>query len=474
MKNPIRLLEEALTSLMDGVKGNSKPEIGNHFAIELEKAVKDCITFLASEKNIASGKIAASIDINQLFLADLVHISDVLHSKSSAKSVFILAYYYDALINNKYAETEHLEAWLSLTKEKTFSEKLEKTLSAYRKPDFVLTHQFTGDSAKLDQLLTHYSTFIRLAFGLNFKSDEEKKDFFKLNKAKTNHPTISPNDSLEKVMEELNELIGLDNVKKDINDLINLLKIQKIRTEKGLQNVEVSLHNVFLGPPGTGKTTVARLLGRIYKHLGYLTVGQCIETDREGLVAGYVGQTATKVNEVVQQSKGGVLFVDEAYALNQGVMGNDYGSEAVNTLLKRMEDLRTDMAVVVAGYTEPMKEFIESNPGLRSRFNRYIIFDHFSAKQMMEIFLLFCKKADFKPTSDAQEKLEAIWDGLYEKRDEGFGNARVVRNIFEQCIENQANRLSKFKRVSKERLMLLEEEDIPEPKQMIDEVFLTK
>lgn len=262
----------------------------------------------------------------------------------------------------------------------------------------------------------------------------------------------------------------MENVKKDVYELINLLEIQKKRDEQGLKNIEVTLHTVFLGPPGTGKTSVARLLSRIFKHLGFLSKGQMYETDREGMVAGYVGQTAVKVDKAVEESLGGVLFIDEAYALTQNATGNDYGSEAVNTLLKRMEDHRGDFAVVVAGYTEPMKEFVESNPGLRSRFNRFFHFDHFSPEQLFLIFENFCKSSDFIIDADAKEKLTDTFELLYTKKDENFGNARVVRNLFEKCVQNQANRIINLPLLNQEILKTFTELDVPEPKETLNQV----
>jgi SpoVK/Ycf46/Vps4 family AAA+-type ATPase len=188
------------------------------------------------------------------------------------------------------------------------------------------------------------------------------------------------------------------------------------------------------------------------------------------MIAGFVGQTATKVDKVIQESLGGVLFIDEAYALTQNVMGNDYGSEAVNTLLKRMEDHREDLSVVVAGYTEPMKMFVESNPGLRSRFNRFFYFDHFTPEQLYQIFESFCKNADFIINEDAKEKLADTFELLVDKKDESFGNARVVRNLFEKCVQNQANRIIKLATISKKTLKTFTEEDIPEPKETQEQV----
>ena len=307
-----------------------------------------------------------------------------------------------------------------------------------------------------------------------------------------------PPEKIEDLRAELDSYIGLGAIKTEVKNLINMVTVWKMRREHALPAPDLSLHMVFAGNPGTGKTMIARFMARIYHSLGILSKGHLVEVDRSGLVAGYVGQTAIKTASVIERAKGGVLFIDEAYALSSGKSENDFGGEAIETLLKAMEDNRDDLIVIVAGYTDLMEEFIDSNPGLQSRFNRYLYFDDYTVDEMLDIFELQCKKNFYvldpgKPAENAEptaaDKAENAApapapeqdkdtpaaqpepnpDGARAElkrcledasRDDDFGNARGVRNIFEKILISQANRLAEKKDVTRDDLMTIRAEDI--------------
>ena len=262
----------------------------------------------------------------------------------------------------------------------------------------------------------------------------------------------------EDPMDQLNSLIGLTTIKRDVAELIDFVKIQKMRQDQGLKSVPVSLHLVFTGNPGTGKTTVARIIGKLYKKIGVLSKGQLVEVDRSGLVAGYVGQTAIKTQEQIKKAMGGVLFIDEAYALAQ--KDDAFGQEAIDTILKAMEDNRKDLVVIVAGYTKPMEKFINSNPGLKSRFNKYIEFPDYTIDELMGIFHMNCKKYDYVLDEDVEKHIREMLVAKKLSSQENFANAREVRNMFEDIVTNQARRVARMEQPTGDDMMKITLDDL--------------
>lgn len=273
------------------------------------------------------------------------------------------------------------------------------------------------------------------------QAEEQKKE----------EPEVDP-------MDQLNALIGLKTIKHDVRELTDFAKVQKMRKDAGLKSVPVSLHLVFSGNPGTGKTTVARILGKLYAKIGVLSKGQLVEVDRSGLVAGYVGQTAIKTQEKIKEAMGGVLFIDEAYSLSK--KDDTFGEEAIDTILKAMEDNRDDLAVIVAGYTEPMEKFINSNPGLKSRFNKYIEFPDYTVEELEAIFAQNCERYDYVIDDDVKQHIHHMITVRKFEKLENFANAREVRNMFEEIITNQARRVAELEAPTEDDMKRITIEDL--------------
>lgn len=280
----------------------------------------------------------------------------------------------------------------------------------------------------------------------------------------------SSNVSLEELLNQLDELVGLENVKQQVHDLIQYNEIQQLRVKYGLKKSNKTLHMAFIGNPGTAKTTVARIVGRMYKSIGLLSKGHFIEASRTDLIAEYQGQTAIKVKRLINRAKGGVLFIDEAYSITENDHGDSYGRESLTELTKALEDYRNDLVVIVAGYTDLMDQFFQSNPGLKSRFNTFITFNDYSLDELVQIFNYICKQNDYIAEDQAIEKVSNLLQIKLNEKNNHFSNGRFIRNLFEDITMNQSKRMSKLiEHIDRKTLMLITKEDVPEHSLLMSE-----
>ena len=286
------------------------------------------------------------------------------------------------------------------------------------------------------------SLTLHLSLDLSDLTDLSKDESPAAPEKLTAPPEAKSEETLDSLLAELDSLVGLDSVKQDVHSLMNFIKVTKIREARGMKVPTISYHLVFTGNPGTGKTTVARLVAKLYYQMGILPKGQLVEADRSALVAGYLGQTAIKTQQVIQQALGGVLFIDEAYSLANDNEQDSYGKEAIETILKAMEDHRNELVVIVAGYDALMHKFIDSNPGLSSRFSKYFYFPDYTGEELLKIFERFCKTNGYTLESGVKKRLLQTFTALYDAREKHFGNARAIRNIFEKAINCQADRIA--------------------------------
>ena len=308
------------------------------------------------------------------------------------------------------------------------------------------------DSKEFSKEIKEISNFLK-------KSLVEYYGYLEIKRICNSDEVVEDTRSLTDLLEELDNLIGLKNVKSKVNDLIIYQKVQKMREKEGLNAAKSTLHLSFTGNPGTGKTTVARIIGRIYKQLGLLSKGHFIEVSRTDLIAGYQGQTALKVKNVIEKAKGGVLFIDEAYSITENEQSDSYGRECITELTKALEDYRNDLVVIVAGYSEPMKNFFSSNPGLKSRFNTFIEFEDYNTKELLEILISMCKNNDYNLTEKAKMKLNDFFETELENKKENFSNGRMVRNVYDDLVMNHARRVVNVQNITKEELLLITDLD---------------
>lgn len=462
-----------------------------------DKLTKHKLVMKAISENLANLDMEPKVKLSMFIISDLIccyehlgHNAEDLHGREGLPLLMVESYLLGALKVTYFSyNSETFQGAIEHVGEanKSFKQDFKRGdsedffalgelfkvcgLTDFQTEYFTLLYRFFSVIAKADnrisvaegKWLEKLLTFSNASTDYGLEEFEKKANV--TDGAVNGEGSGSSNGSPEDALKELDELIGLSEVKSTVSAIAKFVKIQQERKKNGLKPVAISYHCVFTGNPGTGKTTVARILANIYSSLGVLKKGHLVETDRSGLVAEYVGQTAVKTNKIIDSALDGVLFIDEAYSLVQGV-GNDYGQEAISTLLKRMEDDRDRLVVVLAGYSDEMKRFIDSNPGLQSRFNRYVHFADYTVDELKQIFILNAKKNQYKIDDAALAKLTEIITYAVDHKTKNFGNGRYVRNLFETTIQNQAIRLSSQPSVTIEELTTLTPEDLPTPQQI--------
>ncbi len=357
------------------------------------------------------------------------------------KNVIKTAKKLDELINDDN-EISGLATAIISDNDNLAAERLCKTIALYAKDE---SEQIANTSKLLMNNLIDYYGYLKILEVCHKEKEYPEQD----------------EKTLEELLEELDRLVGLEKVKTTVNDLIAYQRVQKLRNQKGLHSQKNTMHLAFLGNPGTGKTTVARIVGRIYKKLGLLSKGHFIEVSRTDLIAGYQGQTALKVKSVIDRAKGGVLFIDEAYSITENNHSDSYGRECLTELTKALEDYRDDLVVIVAGYTKPMEEFFESNPGLKSRFNTFIQFDDYNENELDDIMKSICNENDYALSESAFDKVKEIISYDVKHKDGEFANGRLVRNLYEDLVMNHARRVNQLPNPSYGELYEITELDVP-------------
>ncbi|MDE6209252.1 MAG: AAA family ATPase [Lachnospiraceae bacterium] len=448
------------------------------FGYLLKESLRICKKYEGDDKEYRNGELEHQFKEDMIKMAYLIASVD---GELDRQELYVINDTFNQIYTEEVLKQRFSE---DLSSEDCFLKKAPQSLmyivSEEKKIDNISLNRFFKESRTVYKSFKQYgyivitSNSFRLKYQITALEDFAKamlndiitaeEDIFEEeehnNKSDFNVESIEQMEEMKKALEDINSMVGLDAVKKEINNLVNMLVVRKLREERGFKQPVMSNHLVFTGNPGTGKTTVARKIAEIYKCLGILEKGHIIETDRAGMVAGYMGQTAEKVTALADKAMGGILFIDEAYTLSNYKSEGDFGQEAIDTLLKIMEDRRDNLVVIVAGYPKPMEEFLDSNPGLRSRFNKYIRFEDYTASQLFEIFKGMCIEQDYKVEDKTLEKVLVKFGRMVANSSDNFANAREVRNYFEQVISRQANRIMSLGGGNVDMLVTITEEDL--------------